>query len=66
MIDLDFFERSQQLSEECRKTYSAVRVYLLDKPLKASENPPAEYEQLLARSREAVNRYLSFTRPQQE
>ena len=63
-MEADFFERSQQLSQECLSTYSAVRVYLMDKPLPANTPAPQEYQELITRSREAVSRYLSFSRIQ--
>lgn len=63
-MEADFFERSQQLSQECLITYSAVRMYLMDKPLVADQPAPLEYLELITRSREAVSRYLSFSRNQ--
>ncbi|MBV4493376.1 hypothetical protein [Pseudomonas oryzicola] len=64
MKDPDFFERTQQLSRECLKAYSAVRVYLMDKPLSIHDPLPDEYQELITRSREAISRYLSFSRIQ--
>lgn len=61
MDEADFFERCQQLSQECSSSYSAIRIYLMDKPLPADQPPPMEYRELIARSREAVCRYISLS-----